>query len=211
MSIPLALAVPYDNLLDIVSPMSIRDPLDLSFTSHKPPEDHAYTPLIRNPRVSAESSAAFEVDLVYLHRNLLVLAQQQLNEGYAQAAVLTAQTASEVLVQAALRTLLRRHGLRDQEDAILGVIAELNLQPNNRPLRKLYKALSGDEDLENQPWFKKDVLAHVERRNLVAHRGEAVENGDGQHSIDTVLRLVEHIELVVARPAGDEVVVAESG
>ena len=108
-----------------------------------------------------------------IHRDLLWTARRLADQDELQAAVVLAQTASEVQVERAIAALLRLRGVDDHlHEAVTGLIPNYNLHPGNTRLQKLWRALSGDSSLEAQEIWPRRVQAHVERRNGVAHRGQ---------------------------------------
>jgi hypothetical protein len=147
-----------------------------------------------------KSSAAIEITAQMLHRELLTTARRLADHEEHGAAVIVAQTASEVQVERAIAALLRKRGIEDDlHEALSKFVRSYNLWPRNAPLRRLWESLSGDTALAEQPFWRGPLGQHVERRNRIAHRGADVSAADANQSILVVLELMEHMEAVVAK------------
>jgi HEPN domain-containing protein len=154
-----------------------------------------YEPVLE---AGAPTGASLPITLHWLHRDLLRTAARLARSGNYQAAVVFAQTASEVQVERALAALLRRQGVSDPIQQALDDFIP-NYGVHNKRQRKLWEALSGDGELTKQGFWAERLPRHIERRNAVVHRGEDVSAEEAADSIWVVLELMEHMEGVVAK------------
>jgi hypothetical protein len=145
------------------------------------------------------SRSSISITVQMLHRELLTAAVLLADREEPRAAVILAQSASEVQVEHALAALLRREGIADElHDRLTAFVTSYNMAPKNKRLVKLWKTLTGDEDLTQQPFWRGPLQDHMDRRNGVAHRGADVETDEARESIHTVLALMEHMEAIIA-------------
>jgi len=127
------------------------------------------------------------------HRQLLMEADRlrQLTEW--KLAIVVAQTACELVIELAISTLLTRRGIPELEQPIDSLLPSYN--PDNKNVRKLYEALSGDKVTGKPFWTEVTTLARL--RHKVVHKGAAVTEQQAADAIAAATSLVSHVESVL--------------
>lgn len=109
-----------------------------------------------------------------------------------EAAVVTAQIATEVYAELAFAELTREQVSTDWHDAITELISPMH----HDKARKLWVALTGDKTRDTQdPW--RSYKAHVARRNKVVHEGARVTPAEAEASVAAVIGLIMHMQKVL--------------
>lgn len=103
-------------------------------------------------------------------------------------AVIVAQTACEVFVEATIADMIRRRN-DPLADALGEMLRGYSLMDDRS--RAVWRALTG-ERVEQQPFWP-EYKAHVERRNAVAHRGYQVTEEEVVASISAEVALFSHL------------------
>jgi hypothetical protein len=124
---------------------------------------------------------------------LLDTADERLNAGHPETAVVLAQTAVEVMADWALRVALRLSMPEGAVEPLLNVLPDRTFM--DRRTRTVWTSLTGDVLSEMETW--KSYHGHVERRNRVAPAGFQPTEEDARASIDVCERLVIHLQNVI--------------
>ncbi len=133
------------------------------------------------------------IRLYHAHRALLTYGYNLAESEEYAAAVVFAQMASELCVYEAVAARLEVNGTKTDEEAF-AAIQTFNLRPTNRPLRDLFESVAESPDLVSQPFWA-ELAEHLSRRHRVVHQGDmAITLAEGEHSIRTVLSLIEYVE-----------------
>jgi len=148
-------------------------------------------------------SAAF-LTVEHAYERLLRVALQRQEEGYREEAVIFAQTACELRVEAALSELLHRRVGGELGQAVEGLAAGFSLRHSST--QRLWTALTGDKITQTgDTWRLYDQ--HVKRRHHVVHQGLQVDDEQAQASVEAASAFMRHIggvvELVRHRRAED--------
>lgn len=157
-----------------------------------------YEPRITDVTGAAGLGSVVMINLQMLHRVLLRSARRLAEAHETQAAVILAQTASEVQVERAVAALSRRDLGEGADEVLSAYLRPYAMHPQNKRLRELWEHLSGDTALTQQPFWAL-LGEHYRRRNSVAHRGGDASYEEANESIGVVLELMEHMEAVMAR------------
>jgi hypothetical protein len=132
---------------------------------------------------------------VPLQDALLGAARRLFDSGEYAAAVVAAQTASEVLMAGVLNEMGSGRIEQTLWDQVSEFVSSYNLWKKNTRLRGLYEALSGDADLGHQPFWKDGSLTrHVQRRHAIVHRGALATRKEAEDSIAVVEALIAHVQ-----------------
>jgi hypothetical protein len=127
---------------------------------------------------------------------LLDAARELLQQRQFGPAVVVAQTACEVELEAALSELLQKKGL---EPALADWIRRnrgQNYSPANDRVRELWAALTADDLTKVDVW--PDYKRLVALRHEFVHAGEPISEDDGRAFFAVVVKLVQHISGVAA-------------
>ena len=123
-------------------------------------------------------------------RQLIDRARELVDRGQHELGVILAQTACEVLVADALRSLIHPH-LSDQlRPWLLGRVKSFTLLDD--PTRRLWNDLTG-RVIQDQPFWA-GYKAHVERRHGVVHAGDRVDAAAARSSLDAAVALFNYVE-----------------
>jgi hypothetical protein len=112
----------------------------------------------------------------------------------AMLAVIVAQTACEVLIREVLRTLVQPHLTDDVFPWALERIGQYTL--NDRQTRDLWSRVAGSA-IQKQDFWPAYQL-HLDRRNRVLHRGEAVGAEEAAASLAAAEALIAFVERATA-------------
>ena len=125
-----------------------------------------------------------------LHRELLESARHFATDGRAEAAVIFAQMAAEMITEAAVS----HWSGEENVEWIVELVEKLipNYNPGNARVRKIVDRIV-DVELGSEPWWQ-DFMKHVERPNSIVHRGATCDSNDAQHSISSVDQLIKCLE-----------------
>lgn len=133
---------------------------------------------------------------ISVQRQLLLSARSLTSDGHFAAAVVAAQTASEVFMEGTLRELFQLRKIDNFWGEIGAFIPNYNIAANKK-LRRLYTALSGDDDIAQKPFWRK-LVDHVELRNDIVHDGNDATEAQSEASYAAVDELMNHINGVLA-------------
>jgi hypothetical protein len=157
-----------------------------------------YFPMVHS--FGIPDGASIPLTSQYTHRFVLTMSYDLAEREDFAASVLLAQTASELGVEGTVRALMSEQLRADLRDWMIGQVRSFSLQPKNRPLRELFAIVTGTDTLAQQAFWSQ-VPTHLDRRNGVAHRGQVLlDKEDVDHSIATVLGLLEYVESFVVEP-----------
>lgn len=124
------------------------------------------------------------------HRVLLERAWDAVRRQEYEAAVVTAQSAFEVLVDQAMLDAWRARDMDRLGARVRRHIRTCSL--GDKHTRQLWDELMGDNVGETEHW--PNYTKHIERRNGVVHNGQGVGEADARESVESVQALIEHIE-----------------
>ena len=141
-------------------------------------------------------ASGFEVFLEDQLRDseLLNRADELFEQGHYDLAVIVAQTACEVLVADAMRTLLEGHASDGLFPWLIGRISSYTLVDD--ATRNLWNKLTQTE-IQSQDWWNA-YREHVRRRNGIVHAGERVDGDAARSSLDAARELFAFIDSTVS-------------
>jgi hypothetical protein len=113
-------------------------------------------------------------------------------------AVVTAQSAVEVLVVSQLGQRLQREPIGELRGYILTGVRKHNL--NDESTQRLWQVLTGDRINQADPW--REYKLHLDRRNDIVHRGAEITRADAESSVAIAEAMIRHIESIPFRPRG---------
>lgn len=119
-----------------------------------------------------------------------------------QAAVVTAHSGCEVCVARAVGRLASDRLSPEFAKALDGLRSGYNLA--NDRIRGIFVALSGIDDLPQQPFWAAFVES-AKRRNLIVHQGMQVEPPDAEASTSACFALVDFLVQRLQLPVDDDV------
>lgn len=121
---------------------------------------------------------------------LLDTAHQLREQGHHEAAIVTAQTACEVCMEAVLTEVLRQ---RVGDDGVTDLITSSlgNYNPTNERVKKWYETLF-DHRIQDESFWQ-SLTKHVARRHGVVHRGEEATSQEADESIAAVDDVIRHL------------------
>jgi HEPN domain-containing protein len=139
--------------------------------------------------------SGFEVFLEDQRRDneLLNRADQLFEQGHYDLAVIVAQTACEVLVADAMRTLVEGHALDDLSPWLIGRFSSYTLVDD--ATRNLWNKLT-ETQIQNRDWWSA-YREHVRRRNGIVHAGDRVDADAARSSLDAAHELFAFIDATV--------------
>jgi HEPN domain-containing protein len=133
------------------------------------------------------------------HDVFLTAAKALLEAGYYSAAVVSAQTACEVITERAIDFwILDLRMASDVWDMRLNSVMNSLMEPfqtynlANDRLRRLYVVLS--EDAIHQEPFWERFKEHVDRRHRVVHQGYVTTKEEAEQSLAVAEEFVEHVK-----------------
>jgi uncharacterized protein (UPF0332 family) len=138
------------------------------------------------------------------HDVFLTAAETLLEAEYYSAAVVSAQTACEVITEEAIDFWildLRMAGDRGKRlNSVLNTLMEAFQTYNltNDRLRRLYIELSDDE-IQEEPFWQR-YKEHVDRRHRVVHQGYITTKKEAEQSLAVAREFVEHIKGTLPGP-----------
>lgn len=137
-------------------------------------------------------SASVTVDAVVITypRRLLTLARKLIDDGEFGIAVVVAHVACEVATERTLTDAFAARGVSYLEDSVTELLSGYSLA--NDRIRKLYRALTGDQ-IEQAPFWAK-FKASATRRNNVVHSSASVTKADANESHQAATDLVDHMK-----------------
>jgi HEPN domain-containing protein len=141
------------------------------------------------------SMSGFEAMMVQASRDrqLLDRARNLVEHGEHELGVILAQTACEVLVADALRSLLHPHVSDQLRPWLLGRVKSFALVDD--PTRDLWNGLTGSAIQEQEFWTA--YRMHVKRRHGIVHSGDRVDDEAARSSLDAALALFNYVERVI--------------
>ena len=126
---------------------------------------------------------------------LLETAKDLNDDGYPEAAIVTAHSACEIFTQLVFPRLLRAKGYAHLDEPIRKLLASVsrNYHIGHGEVRDLYVALSGDR-IQHEPFWKafKDG---VDARNDVVHEGIEATKGEAADFIEAIEKVIGHMRL----------------
>jgi HEPN domain-containing protein len=126
-------------------------------------------------------------------RQLLDRARKLLEAGEHELAVILAQTASEVLVADALRSLAEPHATDELRPWLLSRLKSFTLIDD--PTRDLWNRLTSSRIQDEAFW--RNYTAHVRRRNAIVHNGERVDQSAAEASLQAASALFDYVERAI--------------
>jgi hypothetical protein len=143
-----------------------------------------------------------------LHGTLLATADALLDDGHFGAAIVSAQTACEVLTENVMHfwfshVLITGGGSglwRDLGTELMDLFQTFTL--TNERLRGVYELISGDSIREQPFWGR--YKEHVRRRNRVVHEGSVTTQAEAAKSVAVATEFVAHIKNTLPRPSDPE-------
>ena len=135
---------------------------------------------------------------VTIHRPLLEAARRLIDDGHYAAAVVAAQTASEVFIERTFALFFEAHRADRLFADVAAFVRNFNLHPRNERLRHLYVTLSDDYEIVEQPFWSQ-LGAHVTRRNKIIHEGKDATREEADASYRAVDALIAHVERIRER------------
>ena len=137
--------------------------------------------------------AAFQNNWRERYEVLLTSAVRLGEEGFNEAAIVTAQTACEVYVETVLTAAIRRTEGSERLIAALEMLQPRPYSLNNDRVRGLYELFSGHRiDTRGAVWSR--FKEHVKRRHEIVHGGRAATPEEASDSITAVRELVSHMQ-----------------
>ncbi len=131
-------------------------------------------------------------------RQLLDRAQELEDRGEHELAVILAQTACEVLVADALRSLLHAHVSDELRPWLLARVKSFALIDD--ATRELWNRITGSVIQDQAFWAP--YKAHVKRRHRIVHDGDRVDSDGAQSSLEAAAAMFDYVERAIgsARP-----------
>jgi HEPN domain-containing protein len=126
-------------------------------------------------------------------RELLSRAHELMERNEYDLTVIVAQTACEVLVADALRSLLHPHVSDQVRPWLLGRVTSFTLMDD--PTRALWNQVTGSTVQDQSFW--EPYKTHVKRRHAIVHSGERVDTGAAQSSLDAAVALFDYVEACI--------------
>lgn len=123
-------------------------------------------------------------------RQLVERAQEFFDAGEYELAVVLAQTACEVLIADAMRSLLQAHVSDEVRPWMLGRTRTFALTDD--PTRELFNRIT-DTKIQEQDWWT-GYKDHVKRRHQIVHVGARIERVHAQASLDAADSLYGFVE-----------------
>jgi hypothetical protein len=120
---------------------------------------------------------------------LLNTAKQLHTQGYHEAAIVTAQTASEVCTELVLTDALRAKSSEELADVIGQMIRNYSL--DTARVRGLYVAVTGDRIQSETFW--QSFKEHANRRHKIVHRGRQASAQEADDSTRAVESVIQHL------------------
>jgi hypothetical protein len=133
------------------------------------------------------------------HVALLDTARALVNQGHHGPAVVVAQTACEVEVEAAIFELLRRKGIEPALAEWIRTARGRSYSPKNDRIRDLWTALTADDLKTADGWS--DYKGLVNRREDFVHAGTRPTEAEARAFIEAVSKLVKHVADIVGESA----------
>lgn len=119
---------------------------------------------------------------------LIASARQMIEAGHHAAALITAQTAAEIVFERVIAGAIRRRAIRVLDEPLTAHFRGV-YNPQSDRVRKLYVALTGDTVLVHQPWWPRYVeLAKL--RHKAVHEGAEVLQQDAIEMIECSVTLM---------------------
>lgn len=123
------------------------------------------------------------------HQGLMATAEQMIQEGKHEIAVVLAQMACEIFAEQVISAILKKKNLSYLEDALDDLLPSHNLA--NEKIRKFYVALTQDQI--HHTFFWHDYKNLVSLRNRAVHGGGKVSRDQASVSIRAANHLIEHL------------------
>jgi hypothetical protein len=144
-------------------------------------------------RQSRQESRIVRPPIAPYYRQLLETAKRYRRDGEHELAVISAQTACELVTETAFDKFIRVHRLSgsDKKHA-----RPLNCDLGNERVKALYVLLSWDK-IERQPFWQ-GFKDHTKRRHGIVHKGEKATAQEAEASLRAATDLIAHVEAVVA-------------
>lgn len=152
---------------------------------------------IRVPDPLELTASGFEVFFAEQQRRdreLLRRAEELFDQGHHDLAVIVAQTACEIVVADAMRTLLDSHASQELLPWLMSRMTSYSLRDD--PTRKLWNQLTGTA-IQQESWWS-NYVGHVGRRNRIVHEGERVDTDAARSSLDAARELFAFIETTMS-------------
>jgi HEPN domain-containing protein len=194
--------------VEIVEQESPEERFEVAFELPQGPVDEIFTEARRRYALICERAgievpdplelraSGFEVFLEDQRRRdseLLNRADELFEQGHNDLAVIVAQTACEVLVADAMRTLLEGHASDGLFPWLIGRISSYSLVDD--ATRDLWNKLTQTE-IQRQDWWSA-YREHVRRRNGIVYAGERVDGDAARSSLDAARELFTFIDATV--------------
>jgi CheY-like chemotaxis protein len=132
------------------------------------------------------------------HDVFLTAAKTLLEAGYYSAAVVSAQTACEVITEQAIDFWILDMRMAGDRGLRLNGVLKTLMEPfqtynlTNARLRRLYVTLS-DDAIKQEPFWQR-YKEHVDRRHRVVHQGYVTTKEEAEQSVAGAIEFVEHIK-----------------
>lgn len=124
----------------------------------------------------------------------LIRTARSVYEEQPEIAIVISQIAVETYVELALAALLRNEGKSDpQVDAALNGIPSFNFRKDDAVHE--WRRLTGNQVKQTAEW--PGYVRHVNRRNLIVHRGQRATKAEASDSIEASARLIQHMQNVL--------------
>lgn len=104
-------------------------------------------------------------------------------------AVLVSQTLLELRIEAELAHFVEHSGDPELGEAALSILGSYNL--GNPRTQRFFEQLVGVKLKDRAPKMLRELKAHVERRNRIAHRGDTATREEAHASLRAVLAATE--------------------
>jgi hypothetical protein len=151
---------------------------------------------IRVPDPLELHASGFEVFLEHQRRDseLLDRGDELFAQKHYDLAVIVAQTACEVLVADAMRSLLEGQASEDLLGWLMSGVSSYTLIDDST--RKLWNKLT-DTEIQTEGWWE-NYREHVKRRNKIVHAGERVDADAARSSLAAARELFSFIEKTIS-------------
>ena len=141
--------------------------------------------------VHVTSGVAGSASLIYLENSLLGLAAKLVEEEQPSMAIVVAHVACEAAVTRCMTKLFATRGADDLAEPVLNLMNGHTLIGSDN--RALYRALTGDEDLTKQSFWK-PYQRSIEWRNQIVHNGRVYGRPDAEVCVKAATEFVAHVQ-----------------
>jgi hypothetical protein len=132
-----------------------------------------------------------DASVITYPQRLLELACENIKRGELDFAVILSHTACEIATERSISGAFAAKNVQYLEKWATGRLISYNLA--NDVVRELYSTLTGDETIQNEPFWE-NFKTSAKRRNLVVHKGKDIEQAEAEESLEAAIALVGYLK-----------------